>query len=90
MKLASSQKYSVAAILTSRGLVRLRIGDYDKSIVDYSEAIKLNFKNAMALYGRGIDKMRLGHAEEGQADLTEALVQDPKIADAFALRGITP
>jgi hypothetical protein len=66
------------------------MGDYDRSIVDYSDSIKLNFKNAMALYGRGIDKMRLGRTEEGQADLTEALLQMPQIADEFALRGIAP
>ncbi|HTB88043.1 MAG TPA: aspartyl protease family protein, partial [Steroidobacteraceae bacterium] len=90
LRLSSSQKFSVAAVLASRGLVRLRMGDYDRSIVDYSDSIKLNFKNAMALYGRGIDKMRLGHTEEGQADLTEALLQVPRIADEFAMRGIAP
>jgi tetratricopeptide (TPR) repeat protein/predicted aspartyl protease len=90
LRLSPSQKFPVAAILASRGLVRLRMGDYDQSIVDYSDSIKLNFKNAMALYGRGIDKMRLGHTEGGQADLTEALLQVPRIADEFALRGITP
>jgi tetratricopeptide (TPR) repeat protein len=90
LKLAPSQKYPAAFVLSSRGLVRLRMGDYDQSIVDFSDSIKLNFKNAMALYGRGIGKMRLGHTEEGQADLTEALVQEPKIADEFALRGIVP
>ncbi len=61
-----------------------------RTFVDYSDSIKLNFKNAMALYGRGIDKMRLGRTEEGQADLTEALLQEPRIADEFALRGIVP
>jgi tetratricopeptide (TPR) repeat protein len=90
LKLSPSQKFPAAAILASRGLVRLRMGDYDQSIVDYSDSIKLNFKNAMALYGRGIDKMRLGRTEEGQADLTEALLQQPRIADEFALRGIAP
>lgn len=90
LKLSSSQKFSVAAILASRGLVRLQMRDYDRSIVDYSDSIKLNFKNAMALYGRGIDKMRLGNTEEGQADLTEALLQMPRVADEFALRGIAP
>jgi tetratricopeptide (TPR) repeat protein len=90
LKLSSSQQFSIAAILASRGLVRLRMGDYDHSIVDYSDSIKLNFKNAMALYGRGIGKMRLGHTEDGQADLTEALFQVPRIADEFALRGIAP
>lgn len=90
LKLSSSQKFPAATVLASRGLVRLRMGDYDQSIVDYSDSIKLNFKNAMALYGRGIDKMRLGRTEEGQADLTEALLQMPRIADEFALRGIAP
>jgi tetratricopeptide (TPR) repeat protein/predicted aspartyl protease len=90
LKLSSSQQFPVVAILASRGLVRLRMGDYDQSIVDYSDSIKLNFKNAMSLYGRGIDKMRLGRTEEGQADLTEALLQEPRIADEFALRGIAP
>jgi tetratricopeptide (TPR) repeat protein len=90
LKLSPSQKFPAAAVLASRGLVRLRMGDYEQSIVDYSDSIKMNFRNAMALYGRGIDKMRLGHTEEGQADLTEALLQVPRISDEFALRGIAP
>jgi tetratricopeptide (TPR) repeat protein/predicted aspartyl protease len=90
LSLSSSQKFPPAFILANRGLTRLRLGDYDQSIVDYTASLQFNFKNAMALYGRGIDKMRLGHAEEGQADITEATFQVPRISDEFALRGIVP
>jgi tetratricopeptide (TPR) repeat protein len=77
-------------VLASRGLVLLRTGEYEKSIADYTASLKLEFKNAAALYGRGVAKMRMGKSDEGQADITEATWQWPRIADQFNERGITP
>jgi tetratricopeptide (TPR) repeat protein/predicted aspartyl protease len=77
-------------VLASRGLVLLRSGEYEKSIADYTASLKLEFKNASALYGRGVAKIRMGKTEEGQADITEATWQWPRIGDQFTERGITP
>jgi tetratricopeptide (TPR) repeat protein len=79
-----------AAILLSRGVVRLRLGDYDKSIADFDAVLALRPKSAWSLYGRGIAKIRRSKAAEGQADMTAAASIWPPIADDFAKRGITP
>lgn len=77
-------------ILDSRGLVRLRLGDYDKSIADYDASLKLSPKDAWSLYGRGIDKTRRGKISEGQADLAAATALWPPVAEAFQKHGIAP
>jgi tetratricopeptide (TPR) repeat protein/predicted aspartyl protease len=79
-----------AAILLGRGVVRLRLGDYDKSIADFDAVLALRPKSAWSLYGRGIAKIRRSKAAEGQADMTAAADVWPSIADDFAKRGITP
>lgn len=79
-----------AAILLSRGMVRLRLGDYDKSVFDFDAALALRPDSAWSLYGRGIAKIRRGRAAEGQADLSAAAAVSPEIAEDFARRGIMP
>ena len=81
---------AAAAILDSRGLVRLRMGDYDKSIADYDAALKLAPKNPWGLYGRGVAKSRAKKIAAGEADIAEAMNLWPQIADEFKQRGITP
>jgi tetratricopeptide (TPR) repeat protein len=85
-----SAKGADAAILDSRGLVRLRLGDYGKAIADYDASLKLKPKNAWSLYGRGIAKIRSHHATEGEGDIAEAVVIAPGIAERFKARGIAP
>ncbi len=79
-----------AKIADSRGLVLLRLGDYDKSIADYDASLKINAKNAWSLYGRGIDKMRKRRSAEGQADMDQAAAVWPQVAEEFKRRGIVP
>jgi tetratricopeptide (TPR) repeat protein/predicted aspartyl protease len=78
------------AILLSRGVVRLRLGDYGKSIADFDAALALGPESAWSLYGRGIAKVRRNQAAQGQADMGAAAAIWPSIADDFAKRGITP
>jgi tetratricopeptide (TPR) repeat protein len=79
-----------AAIFLSRGVVRLRLGDYDKSIADFDAALALRPESAWSLYGRGVARIRRKSAVEGQADMSAAAAVLPSIADDFARRGITP
>jgi tetratricopeptide (TPR) repeat protein len=74
----------------TRGLLFLRLGDYDKSIVDYDASLFSVPRNAFALYGRGIDKLRKQKVPEGQADIAHAIALSPKIADTFNRHGIAP
>lgn len=79
-----------ARVLNARGLVRLRLGDYDKSIADYDASLTLRPKDAWALYGRGVDKLRRGKTGEGKADMAAATALFAPIADAFQENGIHP
>jgi len=79
-----------APILESRGLVRLRLGDYDKAIADYDESLKLAPKNAGAMYGRGVAKIRKQKTADGEADLARATALSSTVADDFKRHGIAP
>ena len=90
LRLTSKSDPAAASMLRARGLVRLRLGDYDKSIADFDDSLKLAPKNAQALYGRGVAELRKHRTPEGQADLAEASKLQPNIAAQFSRRGISP
>jgi tetratricopeptide (TPR) repeat protein len=79
-----------AQILNGRALARLRLGEYDKSIADYDDSLKLYPADAWALYGRGVAKARKQQAAEGETDMAAASSLWPPIADEFKRRGIAP
>jgi tetratricopeptide (TPR) repeat protein len=79
-----------ARALDSRGLVRLRRGEYKKAVSDYNDSLALMPKNAWSLYGRGLAKLHLGINAEGQADIAAARALQPKIAEQAAAYGIVP
>jgi tetratricopeptide (TPR) repeat protein len=73
-----------------RGLVRYRMGRYDKAIADYDDAVKLDPKAALWLYSRGLAKIRAKKDAEGEADMAQALKMEPTVADQFDRLGIKP
>lgn len=77
-------------VVTYHGFVRYRMGRYDRAIGDYNDAIKLNPKDALALYSRGLAKIRLKRNADGEADLAQALKIQPGVADQFNRLGIKP
>ena len=79
-----------AKVADSRGLVFLRMGDYDKSITEYDASLKIDAKNAWSLYGRGIDKLRKQKTSDGDADIAQATAIWPQVGDEFKRRGIVP
>ncbi|MEP6884757.1 MAG: aspartyl protease family protein [Gammaproteobacteria bacterium] len=81
---------AAAAVFDSRGLVRLRLGDYAKAIDDYDASLKLAPTNAWSLYGRGVAKLRKKKTAEGEADIAAAEKLWPKAAEEFSRRGISP
>lgn len=76
--------------LDTRGMVRLRQGDYKDSLADYNQAIAIAPSAAWSFYGRGIDKIRLGEVPEGQADIEAATKLYAGIAKEAANYGIVP
>ena len=63
---------TAAAILDSRALVKLRLGDLDGAIADASAALEQSPTMAPALYVRGVARLRRGEREAGQQDLAAA------------------
>jgi len=90
LKFAPKGSPIYAHVLEHRGFVRLRLGDYEKSIADYDDSLKLAPEDPWSLYGRGIAKIRRQKTAEGQADLAAATKLSPKVGDEFARRGINP
>jgi tetratricopeptide (TPR) repeat protein len=85
-----SLKGSNSEMLDTRGLVRLRMGDYDKAIDDYDAALKIAPQNAGARYGRGIAKLKKNKTTEGEADIAEAVKIAAGVADAYKSAGLSP
>ncbi len=77
-----------AVAVGGRGFVRLKLGDIDRSIIDYDAALKLNPNFAGALYGRGLAKRKKGDRAGADADFAAAKAIRPDIAEEFAKFGI--
>jgi len=80
----------MAAILDSRGLVKLRLSRLDEAIQDYDAALKLQPRLLSSLFGRGIAKQRKGAAEDAKSDLAAARAIDSKIDAQFAVYDLAP
>jgi tetratricopeptide (TPR) repeat protein len=63
-----------------RGIAYSQKHDYDRGIADFSEAILLNPKLAMAFYLRGVAYDANGNHDRAAADLNEAIRLDSRIA----------
>ena len=87
---ALKQLPNTAALLDSRGLVRLRRGEYDQAIADYDQALKQRSRAPWTLYGRGIARLRKGLTAEGHADIAAASALDAGIAAQAGKYGLTP
>ena len=77
-------------ILSTRGLVRLRMGDYVHAISDFDASLKVNPKNAWSLYGRGQALLRQQKTAAAQSDIAAATALHPHIADEFKNFGLMP
>jgi tetratricopeptide (TPR) repeat protein len=78
------------AAFYARGLVKLRLGDWDGAIADYGSALALEPQHFRALYGRGIAHLRKGEREAGERDLAAARRLSFDVAAEYAWSGITP
>lgn len=85
---AALRRVKSAACFDSRGLVELRMGQYDRAIADYTEALRLAPKNAWSLYGRGLAR-RHRNDPSSQKDLDAAVSIDPGLPSRARALGIS-
>ena len=71
----------------NRGLAYRLQADYDRTIRDLDEAIRLNPKSAVFYNERGTAFSEKGDNDRAIKDLDEAIRLDPKIADSYVNRG---
>jgi len=95
-----------SSVHDSRGLVYLRLGQFDKAVADYDVSLtgperrvalfrantwdQTVSMRAYALIGRGIAKSRLGDAEGSKADIVAAEQEREGISAEFAVYGLKP
>ena len=76
-----------AAEFHKRGLDRARHCQYDEAIADFTEAIRLDPKDADSHTDRATVYAEIGNHDKAIAGLTEAIRLDPKLVRAYAYRG---
>jgi tetratricopeptide (TPR) repeat protein len=79
----------LSTTLSNRGLGYLRSGQYDKAIIDFSEAILINPKNPFAFDNRGDAWREKKNFDRALADYNEALAIEPTFTSSLLNRGIT-
>jgi tetratricopeptide (TPR) repeat protein len=79
---------SLAAAFYNRANAYSRLGDFDRSIQDYDQAIKIDPNFANAFYNRGNAYGNKGQFDRAIQDFDQAIKIDPKSAFAFRSRSI--
>jgi tetratricopeptide (TPR) repeat protein len=77
-------------IWDTRGLVHLRLGQYDKAIADYDKVLKAQTQQPWSLYGRGLAELKNGLKSQGDADIAAATALAPTLPDKAKGYGLTP
>jgi tetratricopeptide (TPR) repeat protein len=76
--------------MRSRGLVLLRMGRTDDALAQYAAVIKLQPRDAMAIYGRGLAELKKGQKGEGDADIAAATAIARNIGAQYKRWGLAP
>ncbi len=70
-----------------RGVAHARIYKYDQAISDFTEALKINPRFALAYYSRATIYEKIGKFDQAISDLTKAVEINPRFAEAYYARG---
>ena len=87
-KQAEAESRARYSALMSQGHTDINNGDYDRAIVAFSDAMRLDPKSALAFTNRGVAYVRKGDMDRAIADFSEAIRLDPNYALASSNRGI--
>ena len=86
---------ALAVTFNNRGVAYGELGDYDRAIQDYNQALTLrpgdrtSIKNLRIGYARrGSAHANLGEQDQALADYSKAIELDPDYRDAFANRAV--
>jgi tetratricopeptide (TPR) repeat protein len=71
----------------NRGTNNMLLGNYDRAIEDYDQALRLDPGYALSYYNRGDAYRRLGEYRQAIEDYDQALRLDPGYAEAYHNRG---
>ena len=71
-----------------RGFTYLRMEQFDRAILDFNAALKVNPGLASALYGRGMAKLKKGETESAAADMAAAAAMQANVANEVAGYGV--
>jgi tetratricopeptide (TPR) repeat protein len=74
--------------LDSRGLVYLKLGDFEHAQADYDAALKICPRLASSAYGRGVARIKRGDFVSGSEDIVAAKTADANLAARYASYGI--
>jgi tetratricopeptide (TPR) repeat protein/predicted aspartyl protease len=85
---AALRRAKLASFFDSRGLVELRLGQYDRAIADYDAALQQTPRSAWSLYGRGLAR-RHKNDPASQSDLDAATAIDPALPSRVQALGIS-
>ena len=77
-----------ATDLLNSGLDKAKSGNLKGAIADWTKAIEIYPKYALAYYNRGLARRKLGDLKGAIADYTKAIELNPKFYQAYTNRGI--
>ncbi len=70
-------------------MMAIQVGEYERAVEDYTQALQVDPQNSYAYYNRGITRDRSGDYEGAITDFTHAITLDPANADFFHNRGFS-
>jgi tetratricopeptide (TPR) repeat protein len=71
-----------------RGLARLKGGDVENAIADFSQAVKFDPKHLNAYFARGAAFQSKGEWDKAISDFDQIIELDPKNANAYSARAV--